>query len=139
MIPFQAVAHPWQCDVMGHLTTRYYIAMFDDASYHTLHQVFGWTGADAATGIGFADVRHEIDYLAEVGAGDLLEITGRIEKLGGKSVTTVYEMRNLVRDEVAARLTSVSVCFDTDARKAVPFPQDWRDRAEKSVAASSRA
>jgi acyl-CoA thioester hydrolase len=125
----RAVAHPWQCDVMGHLTTRFYMAMFDDASYHFLFEVFGWSGADAAGGLGFADVRHEIDYEAEVGAGDLLEITGRLEKLGGKSVTCVYEMHNLTRKERAACLTSVAVCFDTRARKAVPIPDEWRVKA----------
>jgi acyl-CoA thioester hydrolase len=127
--PFRAVAHPWQCDVMGHLTTRYYMAMFDDASYHLLFEVFGWSGADAAEGLGFADVRHEIDYEAEVGAGDLLQINGSLEKLGGKSVTLVYEMHNLTRKQRAARLTSIAVCFDTRARKAVPIPDDWRTKA----------
>ena len=131
---FRAVAHPWQCDVMGHLTTRYYIGMFDDAAYHFLYQAFGWSGADAAQGVGFADVRHEIDYEAEVQAGDLLEISGRMEKLGGKSVTMIYEMRNLVREEIAARMMSVSVCFDTKARKAIAIPDEWRARAEAFAA-----
>ena len=26
-----AVVHPWLCDAMGHLTTRHYLGMFDDA------------------------------------------------------------------------------------------------------------
>lgn len=128
--PFRAVAHPWLCDVMGHLTTRHYVAMFDDASYHFLFEVFAWSGADAATGVGFADVRHELDYAAEVGAGDLLEIDCRLVKLGTKSVTIVYEMTNLSRGELAATLRSVAVCFDTKARRAVPLPDTWRSRAE---------
>jgi len=40
------VAHPWLCDSMGHLTSRHYVAMFDDASYHFFRLVFGY---DAAT------------------------------------------------------------------------------------------
>ena len=31
------VAHPWMCDVLGHMTTRHYVAMFDDAAYHMLY------------------------------------------------------------------------------------------------------
>ena len=128
--PFRAVAHPWLCDVMGHLTTRHYMAMFDDASYHALNAVFGWSGSDAeAGGTGFVDVRHEIDYVAEVRAGDLLEIRARLDRLGGKSVTFVYDMIILGREHRAARLTAVSVCFDTQARKAVALPEDWRSRA----------
>ena len=45
----KCVAHPWMCDVLGHLTTRFYVGMFDDASYHLLHAVFGWTGASDDT------------------------------------------------------------------------------------------
>ena len=26
---YKAVAHPWQCDVLGHMTTRFYTGMFD--------------------------------------------------------------------------------------------------------------
>ena len=40
----KSVAHPWMCDVLGHMTTRHYVAMFDDSSYHFLYTVFGWTG-----------------------------------------------------------------------------------------------
>lgn len=134
MIPaFRAVAHPWLCDVMGHLTTRHYIAMFDDAGYHALNVVFGWSGSDAVKGgLGIVDVRHEIDYLAEVGAGDLLEIRAALYKLGGKSVTMTYAMENLSRRETAARLTAVSVCFDMNERKAIPWPDSWRDKAAKA-------
>jgi len=35
------VAHPWMCDILGHMTTRHYVAMFDDAAYHMLYTVFG--------------------------------------------------------------------------------------------------
>jgi acyl-CoA thioester hydrolase len=34
------VMHPWMCDAMGHLTTRFYLALFDDASYHLLLAAF---------------------------------------------------------------------------------------------------
>merc|ERR1712185_471416 len=99
--------------------------MFDDASYHALNAVFGWSGSDAeAGGTGFVDVRHEIDYVAEVRAGDLLEIRARLDRLGGKAVTFVYDMIILGREHRAARLTAVSVCFDTQARKAVALPED---------------
>jgi len=136
MTPFRGVAHPWQCDVMGHLTTRYYTALFDDASYHCLHDLFGWSGSEAAGGgIGWVDVRHETDYEAEVGAGDLLEIRPRLDRLGGKSITLVYEMHNLSRNALAARLTCVCVSFDTTARKAVPLPDAWRTRAEAALPA----
>ncbi len=128
MIPVhKGVAHPWLCDVMGHMTTRHYVAMFDDASYHFLAEVFGWSPAEG--GPGWADVKHTIEYQDEVAAGDLLEVRGSMVKLGGKSITVRYEMHNLTRGRLAAVLESVSVHFDLEARRATAITDAMRQRA----------
>lgn len=133
---YQGVAHPWLCDVMGHMTTRHYVAMFDDASYHFLNKAFGWSPGEAG-GPGWADVKHTIDYQDEIAAGDLLEVRGALEKIGGKSVTIRYEMHNLSKGNVAATLQSISVYFDLTARKAIAIPDELRAQAEPFVEASS--
>lgn len=134
LIVNKAIAQPWECDVLGHLTTRFYVAMFDDASYHFLYEVFGFKGnRDDTETYGWADVHHEIDYLAEVSAGDLLEIRAFLVKIGSKSITARYEMRNLNKEELAARLESVSVLFDLEHRKAATIPEDLRERAAHHV------
>ena len=125
-----AVAHPWLCDIMGHVTTRHYVAIFDDASYLFLFKVFGWSGDDAAErGQGWADVRHEIEYLAEVAAGDLVEIRAEFAKVGNKSITIRYEMFNLNKQEIAATLVSTSVLFDLNERQAIALTEDMRSAA----------
>jgi len=130
------VAHPWQCDVMGHMTTRFYVAMFDDASYHFLHQLFGWNGARNEAGeLGWVDVRHTINYEAEVAAGDLLEVRAELLKVGGKSITVSYEMINLGSGDTAATLEGVMVLFDLAKRCAVTIPDDLRDIARKHIKA----
>jgi len=135
---YKGVAHPWFADVMGHMTTRHYVAMFDDASYHFLFQVFAWSGDSVAdSGLGWADVRHVIEYQAEVATGDLLEIRAGLQKVGGKSITTVYEMWNLSRDELAATLESSSVYFDTNARKAVAITDEMRTQAAPYLISTS--
>ena len=129
-----SVAHPWYCDVLGHMTTRFYVGMFDDAAYQFLFEMFGWTGAqDDAGELAFADVRHVINYQAEVSAGDLLEIRAELTKIGGKSISTYYEMVSRGDGEVSATLECVSVLFDLKARKAVKIPDDLRARAEKFI------
>ena len=134
IVAHKGVAHPWLCDVMGHMTTRYYVGMFDDASYHFLAEVFGWEAGGEAPG--WADVKHTIEYQDEVGSGDLLEVRGQLEKVGGKSITVRYEMHNLTRKTLAASLESVSVYFDLKARKAVAIPDDLRGRAAPFLSAS---
>lgn len=130
------VAHPWQCDIMGHMTTRFYMAMFDDASYHFLHHVFGWNSAQDPDGkFGWVDVRHTINYQAEVDAGDLLEVRAELLKVGGKSITMSYEMINLGSGDVAATLEGVVVLFDLNDRCAVTIPDDLRKMARRHIKA----
>lgn len=123
----KGVAHPWQCDILNHLTTRFYVAMFDDASYHLLRQVFGWNGNRNDEGThAWVDVRHVIEYQAEVAAGDLLEIRAGLVKIGGKSITVRYEMTNLGSGEIAASLECICVLFDLQERAAAVIPDDLK-------------
>ena len=128
----KCVAHPWKCDVMGHLTTRFYVAMFDDASYHFLHTAFGWTiSAHESQKFGWADVRHVIEYKAEVSAGDVLEIRACLQKIGTKSITVLFEMVDLAKDEVVATLESICVFFDLEVRQAIPITDEMRNSAQQ--------
>ena len=132
----KGIAHPWQCDIMGHMTTRFYTAMFDDSSYHFLHHLFGWSGAQDPEGNhGWVDVRHTTNYQAEVSAGDLLEVRAELSKVGGKSMTISFEMINLSKNEVAATLDSVVVLFDLERRCAVTIPDGLRETAQEHVKA----
>jgi len=121
-----AVVHPWLCDAMGHLTTRHYVGIFDDAGYH-LFAAIGYDPSIAATeGWGWADVRHEIDYKSEVGSGALLRVRGRITELGNRSLAAEYQMEDRVDGRVCATMQARTVCFDLVARKAKPIPDRIR-------------
>ena len=129
---YKGVVHPWLCDAMGHLTTRHYMGMFDDASYHLLRELFGYAGPFGAfEGKGWADVKHVIEYKGEVAAGALVEVRGALVKLGGKSLTVRFEMVNLATNEVAATMEAVTAFFDLAARKAIPLTDAMRKSAEK--------
>ncbi len=131
LVVSKSIAHPWQCDVMGHLTTRFYVGMFDDAAYHFLYEVFGWTiNTVGESKIGWADVRHVIEYKAEVPAGDILEIRACLIKIGTSSFTARYEMVNLAKNELAATLESTCVLFDLEARKAIPLSDEMTSKAK---------
>ena len=130
----KSVAHPWMCDVLGHMTTRHYVAMFDDAAYHMLYEVFGWTGSsDDDNKIAWADVNHTIDYKSEVSAGDILEIEAKLRKIGNKSITIYYEMKNLGKNEVAASLQVISVLFDLESRESVKISEELKELASKHL------
>ena len=119
---------------MGHMTTRHYVAMFDDASYHLLAAI-GYDPAVLAQGVGFADVRMTIDYREELAAGGLVVVRAAPVRLGGRSFTARYRMENLHTGALAAEMESVSVQFDLAARKAIPLRPEIRAGIEALLAA----
>lgn len=130
---FRGVAHPWLCDVMGHLTTRHYMAMFDDAGWHLLLAL----GFSATTmkrdRLGWADVRHEIEYTHEVPEGELVVVEASLERVGNKSLTYRLEMKNAETGTLCATLTGTTVRFHLDERKAVPLEPALREKAESWI------
>lgn len=137
---FKGVVHPWLCDAMGHLTTRNYLAMFDDAGYHMFFEVFRSKPVDEGGGearkenTGWADVRQIIEYKDELRAGEILEIKAEVRKVGNKSVTFYYEMYNVATGSLSATLESTSVYFDLVARKGLALSDEMKARASKHLA-----
>ena len=117
------VAHPWLCDVMGHMNTRYYAAMFDDASAQYLGAI-GWSSNDAVErGIGWAHVHGEIQYKQEVLAGAHVAIESGTVSIGTKSLTMYSEMRDVKTGALHGTIRSVMAHFDLKARQAIKIPE----------------
>lgn len=117
------VVHPWLCDAMGHLTTRHYLGFFDDASYQLMAELGYDAEAGQAAQQGWADVRHEIDYRAELAAGALVRIDGRVVALGRSSIATELRLFARSDDRLCATLMARTVCFDLAARRSRPLPE----------------
>ncbi|MEJ5022601.1 acyl-CoA thioesterase [Ochrobactrum vermis] len=131
LVTFVGVAHPWMCDVMGHMNVRYYAGMFDDASFQLLGHIAGKIPDD---GFGWADVRSTTDYKQEVPAGDLLTINSHVLKVGRSSITFRQTIVGSLDGELRAINEVTSVYFDKVARCSVELEPDMRIRAEKLFA-----
>jgi len=126
---FKGIVHPWLCDAMGHLNTRHYMAMFDDASYHMLSEASDWDlSSEAWKNKGWADVSHQIDYKNELHAGTLVEVTGGIREIGRSSFTSFYSLRNKMTGVEAATMLAKVVFFDLQARKSMPITDRMREQ-----------
>lgn len=127
LVTFIGVAHPWMCDSMGHVNVRHYAGMFDDASFQLLGHIAGRDGNEG--GIGWADVRYEVDYRHETKAGALLAIRSHMVKVGRSSVTFEQVMSGTLDGVVHAVGRTTSVRFDLTARVSVPLDDALRERA----------
>ena len=127
-ITYRGVVYPWQCDGMGHFTTRHYMAMFDEAGWHFLYEVGFDPGLITKKNIGWADVRHEIEYLQEVREGELVVIESRPLRVGNKSIQYQLEMKSITKPATCARLIGTCVQFDLVERFAIPALPEVRKR-----------
>lgn len=122
-------AHPWLCDVMGHLNSRHIFALFDDATFQ-FFALLGYPFAEQQKrGLGWADVHLEIDLSHEVALGTALIVRTNAVKIGTKSFTCSHELFTACSDVLHARMSVVIACFDLTARRAAPLPDDFRKRA----------
>ncbi|TPI48027.1 acyl-CoA thioesterase [Mesorhizobium sp. B2-9-1] len=134
----RAVVQPWNCDMMGHMTTRFYVAFFDDAINILLGQATGWAPTTPEwADRGWADVRHEIDFVGEVASGVIVEIYGAVRTVGRTSVQTDYEMRRLHGGELAAKLAAKTVFFNLAERKSIPLTETMLQRLKSSMATTA--
>jgi acyl-CoA thioester hydrolase len=122
---FTAVVHPWHCDTMGHVNTRFYAGIFDDASL----QVLEWVSNGEDPALGWADVTWNLTYQTELNAGTCVRIASTITALGTKSLTVEHCMESLNGGRRFAVAEFKIVRFDKRARKAIAIEQSIRSAA----------
>ncbi|MGE3595808.1 MAG: acyl-CoA thioesterase [Dehalococcoidia bacterium] len=115
------VAHPWLCDVMGHLNARHIYAAFDDAGMVLLNSLGFFNVAGPHEGSGWADVRAEVDFSREVPVGTVLRVRSQITRIGRTSFTQRHELISAYDTRHASALVT-TVHFDLAARKAIALP-----------------
>lgn len=123
-----AVIHPWNCDAQGHLNTRHYVGIFDDANQVLLARIAG-RSQDATTGLGWADVRNEVDFLAEITAGTVVDVFAALRRIGTKSLTVASEIRRADSNDACARMMAIITRFDLAERQAVALSQSFIESA----------
>lgn len=123
---FRGVVFPWHCDMMGHLATQHYMPLFDGAIYHLLGTLAPIIETEGETPLGWADVRHIIDYMDEIRAGDLLVLRSVVLKVGKSSITHRTYLCRAQSLKVCSILEGVTARFDLRTRKSVPLADSIR-------------
>ena len=122
----RTIVLPAHCDSYGHMNVRTYAAFFDDASWHILGMA-GVSMSDVRRrGLGTVVATLSIEFHHEITAGQLALIKGAV--IGVRTKSFSYELRLYEADSMTHCATekAVEVCFDTQARKGVPLPEDMK-------------
>lgn len=128
-----SIVTPQQCDLMGHLTVKEYMAFFDIGEWHTFVRCGFEPEMVEARNLGYADVDHKVRYEREIRAGQTVILRSAVTGFGRTSIRARHEMWNGTTGDRAAFLDSVSLQFDTHARKATPHIPEIQRRLASMV------
>jgi acyl-CoA thioester hydrolase len=114
-------------DAQGVVYYGRYMPYFDSARTE-FHRHLGAVHLD---NVDFAMRAVSVDYVAGARFDDLLEIFVRVERIGRTSMTydhAAYRLDDDGSDTLMATAKATLVCIALDKRRAVPVPQELRDR-----------
>ncbi|SCA55250.1 Acyl-CoA thioester hydrolase [Candidatus Terasakiella magnetica] len=124
ILTHRSTVQQWECDHMGHLNVRNYMAKFDDAAWSFL-AVLGINKAYfSERNGGVAAVDHHVTYQQELLPGDCVEIHSRLALFEGKKFKMVHVMSNAVTGAKVSQCELFGVHMDQKERRAVNFPDD---------------
>jgi acyl-CoA thioester hydrolase len=123
--------------LMGHMNVRYYLALFDEASWAFFHS-FGMTEAyyKANHAGGFA-LEHHIRYISEVRLGETVHIHARLLQRNAKRIHFMYFMVNQDKGVLSATLESVASHADLKLRRTSPYPPEISAQLDAMIAEHS--
>ena len=120
----RGVVYPWQMDHMDHMNVQFYTARFDEATWHFFAALGMTTGYFKANRRGMAALEQRTQYKRELHAGALIRITSELLEMKPKTIRFVHRMYDTESGAEVATTELVGAHIDSDARKAVPFPED---------------
>jgi acyl-CoA thioester hydrolase len=125
---FSGVVYPAQADAMGHMTVQYYVAAFDQAMWHLVHDLGYRPEWQTERDEGWADVRHELTFMKELRVGSLFWVESSVVAVGTTSITTRHRLFN-ADGEPSSTDEIKSVYYDLKGRKSLPLPDAIRRAA----------
>ena len=108
-------------DAFGHVNNAVYLTYLEEARNALLRHLGLARGVAEITMI---LARVEIDFRAQVDAGEELEIGVRPVRLGTKSFELEYELR--ADGRIVAEARTVLVGYDYEANVSIEIPDEWR-------------
>lgn len=128
-ITYRGMVYPWHCDHMGHMNVMWYANKFDEACWQLLAMLGLNPSRFAQDGTAAVAVEQRIQYKRELHAGDAVRIESNLVEVKDKSIQMLHRMVHEASGEVAATTEVIGVHIDAKVRKAIPLPEDVRQRA----------
>jgi acyl-CoA thioester hydrolase len=115
-----------ECDQQGVVFNAHYLAWADEAVVAVLASAGTPYDALLARGLDTSVVASELQWSSSARYGDVVDVHGRIERVGRTSFTVGFTIA--VGDRECCRIRTTYVVVDDDERTPTPVPEDVREQ-----------
>jgi len=115
-------------DPQGHLNNARYLTYFEQARVRYLIHLGLFGKGHSFTDIGIILAEAKVTFLAPVQYGTDVRVGMCISRLGEKSMTAEYTLRDGATDEELATGSAVLVAYNYQTGKTIPIPEGWRKK-----------
>ncbi|MBP7213400.1 MAG: acyl-CoA thioesterase [Anaerolineaceae bacterium] len=92
------------------------------------YQATGIWDGKIRQGFGMVVASVKIDFVTSIMFGDPVRVGVKTGRIGGKSITFLFQVENSQNGQVFARGEVVMVSFSQEKQKSVPVSQEWREK-----------
>ena len=125
-------------DEMGHMNVQYYMRIYNRAAWGMFdHLGITLEYLESERGGMFA-LKHFIEYLAEVRAGETVTVWTRLLGVSAKRLHFMHFMVNNTTGRVASTMEVLASYADLHTRRTAPFPPEMAGRIRVQVEAHNR-
>ncbi|WP_082029844.1 acyl-CoA thioesterase [Ruegeria sp. ANG-S4] len=134
-VAYKSIVDPSDCDFLGHMNVSRYFAACSNSVF-ALQSEMGLTAEDMRSGrrLSFAVVHAESNFLAELRAGDAIQMESEVLELGGKSITFRHNLLRTSDRKIAFSTVFKCVLLNLETRKAEALPSEVVTRAKHWLA-----
>jgi acyl-CoA thioester hydrolase len=130
---FKTVVETDMCDRLGHMNIQHYARLFSDAAFWIMRAIGFEDGASGFDHLALVAVRMEVDYIKEIKAGTVVQITSATEIVSDRRTRFVHRLYDARQDILFAQAVVTSVCIDLESRKSCSLPPSIQAAVEKFV------
>ncbi|MDV7338521.1 thioesterase family protein [Terasakiella sp. A23] len=139
IVTHRSVVQQWECDHMGHLNVRHYMAKFDDAAWNLLAELGINKKYFSERNGGVAAVDHHVTYKKEMVAGDSVTVRTHLALFEGKKFKMIHRMFDSITGDLVADCELFGVHMDQTARRASEIPKDILAKGQAFLGETKKA
>ncbi len=112
-------------DSLGHVNNARYLTYMEQARIGYFHHLgLWWPRVMPKVGLILADA--QVTFRRPILLENKVKVGVRIPRLGNKSFPMEYRLEDAESGELFATGQTVQVCYDYQAQRTIPIPDEWR-------------